>query len=259
VRRWQFGLTLLLPILLTLVASALQKYPFWGRLLLFLTPITFLLVAEAIGRMQWLFNRLTGVPWAGLPIAAALLAWVAITPASHGAEYLWKPRLVEEMKPIMSYLSEHRRHNDAVYVYYAAAPAFRYYLPFYNLDEVHVLWGTTNREHPADYFLELNKLRGRGRVWIVFSHNFNGNATDEKTLFLDYLEEIGKRSEKFNTDGAWLALYDLQQAAEQRWRNGAAAELVCAALRLRSAGTVSRRAPSTWGALPRLRRGLGVK
>jgi len=46
-RRWPGGLYLLAsPILFALVASALRKYPFHGRLLLFLVPTVHLLVAE---------------------------------------------------------------------------------------------------------------------------------------------------------------------------------------------------------------------
>lgn len=226
VRRWEFGFMLMLPILWTLVASALRKYPFADRVLLFVTPIMFLIVAEAIGRIYSLLNRFTRLPRVGLAVALAILAKVAITPAYQAT--ILKPHLREEIKPIMSYLSDHRQGNDVVYVYYGAAPAFRYYLPFYRLDKVDVVWGTKHRPH-ADrfhspyyrqdkvltvwknknaemYLRELNKLQSKGRVWIVIS-----DGADEKAFFLDHLDQIGKRLEQFEAQDAWLGLYDLKR------------------------------------------------
>jgi hypothetical protein len=37
-------------------------------------------------------------------------------------------------------------------------------------------------------------MRGRNRVWILFSHvRYNGNGVDEETLILEYLDQIGRR------------------------------------------------------------------
>ena len=220
IRRWQFGIMLLLPILLTLVASALHEYPFADRMILFLVPIILLIVAEAIGRTYSLLDRLKGLPLLGLPVALAIFSWIAIIPAYQAARYLRHPRLAEEIKPLMSYLSEHSRHNNVVYVYYGSVPAFRYYSLFYRIDKVRVLWGIPDlmrlgllaaeetRQHPEKYFPELNTLRGKGRVWIIISHDYTGN---EKDLFLDYLDKIGgRRLDQVNSYGtAWLVLYDL--------------------------------------------------
>jgi hypothetical protein len=225
-RRWEFGLMLMLPILWTLVASALRKYPFADRLLLFLMPIMFLIVAEAIGCSYSLLNRFTGLPRVGLTVALAILVKVAITPAYQAT--ILKPHLREEIKPIMSYLSDHRQVNDVVYVYYGATPAFRYYSPFYKLEKVSIVWGTKHRpgadrynspynRHPkvvtvwenknAEMYLrELNKLRGNGRVWIVIS-----DGADEEAFFLDYLDQIGRRLDQFGAQDSWLGLYDLKR------------------------------------------------
>jgi hypothetical protein len=229
-RRWEFGLVLLLPILWTLAASALRKYPFADRLLLFVTPIMFLIVAEGIGRTCSLLNRFTRLPPIGLAVALAILAKVAITPVYQAT--ILKPRLREEIKPIMSYLSDHRQKSDVVYVYYGSAPAFRYYSPFYRLETVGIVWGTKHRLHadryPSPYYRqkkvtvredqnaeiylrELDKLQGKGRVWIVFSDNFDRDGADEKALFFDHLDHMGRRLDQFSAQGAWLGLYDLKR------------------------------------------------
>jgi hypothetical protein len=231
VRRWQLGLMLLLPILLTLIVSALQKYPFSGRLLLFIVPIILLCVAEAVGRVHSLLDRLTRLPRIGLSVALAVLTWVAIIPAGRAGWHLWRPRLVEEIKPVIAYLSAHRQDNDVVYVYYGAEPVFRYYLPFYGLEKVHVVWGcaprgaplpflacpqkpdrnyrSENRQNLNVYFHQLNQLHGKGRVWILFSHVSFPRANEE-ALFLEHLDLIGRRLDQLNTKGSGLYLYDLE-------------------------------------------------
>jgi hypothetical protein len=210
VRRWQYGLMLFLPILLTLIASALHKYPFSDRLILFLIPIMLLIIAESIGRTQSVFDGLKRFSRMGFPVALGILAWVAVSPAYSAVRHLRHPRVVEEIKPIVSYLSEHAQWNDVVYVYYGSAPAFRYYLPYYHLDKVRIVWGTANRQYPESYSRELNRLRDKGRVWILFSHDFNlSEVVDEKTLFFDHLDHMGRQLDQLNAEGAWLRLYDL--------------------------------------------------
>jgi hypothetical protein len=210
VRRWQYGLMLLLPILLTLVASALHKYPIYERLILFLVPIIFMIIAESIGRTQSVLDSLKRFPRMGFPVALGILAWVAVSPAYSAARYLRHPRVTEEIKPLLSYLSHQGRPNDVLYVYGGAEPAFQCYLPFYRLDNFRVALGSpfsivkgfSNAQHALS---ELDQLRGSGRVWVLFSHFDNS----EKFLFLEHLKEIGKPLDQITAEGAWLGLFDL--------------------------------------------------
>ena len=210
-RRWQLGLMLLLPILLTLIASALHKYPFSHRLLLFLVPIVFLMVAEAVGRIYSLFVILK-LPQMGLPLALMALTLLANRPAYEAWRHIWAPRLVEEIKPMMAYLSAHRRENDAVYINYSAAPAYLYYSAFYNLANVPFVQGS-NRQNTNNYFRKLSSMRGRSRVWILFSHAWwYENGEDERTFILKYLDQIGRRLDQLSAPGSQLYLYDLSLA-----------------------------------------------
>jgi hypothetical protein len=45
-KRWQFALALIFPFILTLLASALQRYPFADRLMLSSIPILIMLIVE---------------------------------------------------------------------------------------------------------------------------------------------------------------------------------------------------------------------
>jgi hypothetical protein len=199
VRRWQYGLMLLLPILLTLTASALHKYPFSDRLILFLIPIMLLIIGESIGRMESAFDGLKRFPRMGFPVALGILAWVAVSPGYSAVRHLQHPRVYEEIKPILSYLSHQGGTNDVLYVYGGAKPAFLYYLPFYRLDNFKIAWGSFNKQHALN---ELNQLRGSGRVWVLFSRF-------DKSFFSDHFKKIGEPLDQITAEGVWLGLYDL--------------------------------------------------
>ena len=76
-------IVLISPILLTLAASGLRKYPFHGRTILFLVPSILLLVAEGIAVIRRRAGRL---------IAALLLAFLLIQPVFDACEHLVRLR-----------------------------------------------------------------------------------------------------------------------------------------------------------------------
>jgi hypothetical protein len=57
IRRWQILSVVLTPIILTLAASALRKYAFSGRLLLFMLPLVFLLLSDGIEQIRILILK----------------------------------------------------------------------------------------------------------------------------------------------------------------------------------------------------------
>src|SRR5690606_20391380 len=56
-RRWGMLVTLTAPIVLTMLASALHRFPFHGRLLLFLVPSFLLLLSEGADLVGRRFGR----------------------------------------------------------------------------------------------------------------------------------------------------------------------------------------------------------
>src|SRR5262249_23919298 len=98
-RRWEIGAMLLLSIVFTLIASGLHKYPFADRLVLFIIPIFSLFLAEAIGTIRSLFDRVGLSLMLGLPVAIGVLISVAMVPAWKAVHHVWQPRLGEEIKP----------------------------------------------------------------------------------------------------------------------------------------------------------------
>jgi hypothetical protein len=188
---------LLLPILFTLLASGLHRYPFTGRLLLFIVPALMLLIARAV---CWLWTRRQG----RLPAFALCLLLIA-APAAYTARDTVTPPHKEALRPVLRQVAQRLQPEDTIYVYHEARHAFRYYAPRYLSGDEAVIVGSSHRRDPDGYRGELDELDGKGRVWILISHVYIG----EREVFLDQLDSLGTQLDGVAAEGAWAYLYDL--------------------------------------------------
>jgi Dolichyl-phosphate-mannose-protein mannosyltransferase len=211
-RRWQFLLLLVMPFFLTLIASALKKYPFNGRLLLFLLPLLLLLLAEGVGRIVTLLKRINQ-PLAWLAYATLIIYFIH-GPITIAHKNIKSPPMGENIKPVISYISENYHRTDLIYVYYSAYPAFEFYAPFYGFNENNYIAGIMSKDIPRKYLADIDKLKGNERVWFVFTHNFVGKV-NEQNYFLQHLNKIGLKTSEYKSAGASVYLYDLEQIYSQ--------------------------------------------
>lgn len=222
------------PLLLTLLASALYKYPFAERLLLFLLPMMYLLIAEALAQLKLQLPALSHSQWIEIP-TKVLLITALISGTVLNLPLL---RTTEEIKPLLSQLQQQRTPQDTLYIYHWAEPAFRFYAKQYGLDysqcalinkpviaeytkeidyfrtvhkvplktaaETHCILGVS--ENYDGSATDVEQLRGKGRVWILFSH---ANQL-EIDLFLNALNKMGKKQAEWMQPGASLHLYELK-------------------------------------------------
>jgi hypothetical protein len=217
---------LMFPVLVTLLAAGAHKYPFNGRVLLFIVPALLLLIAQGAEQIRVLTaGRSTFV-------GACFLVLLFFHPLFFSTYGLIKPNLDslplgvdaatvpagvghtrEEMKPVMNYISEHRRQGDVLYVYDAATPAFLYYAPKYHLDKMNYVLGraASGTENWNDYENDIDQLRGNGRVWFLVSH------LHQQEKFLVYLlDHRGTRLDVFRSLGAQVHLYDLEHVSSSK-------------------------------------------
>src|SRR5262249_20134189 len=117
----------------------------------------------------------------------------------------------EEIKPVLSFLSHHRRPGDTVFVDYWAQYAYAYYAHRYGLPVGSVRPAASTRlvdrgesslGYPAalrsdpprlligpnqGYFTGglrgLDRIRSHRRVWLLFSHGRPGARLDEESLY----------------------------------------------------------------------------
>lgn len=192
---------LLSPMLFALLASALGKYPFRGRLLLFIVPSTIILISAGIEDFrQRIASRAYGI---GL-----IVVGIFLVPTVSAAYHVSKPRMGEELKPVLNYVMTRRHGGDIEYVYFGAKPSFEYYKSRYHLTDGNIE-GARARGNWNDYARDVDKLKGKPRVWIIFSHF---DAAEEE-FFLYYLGTIGKKRDAFESQGAAAYLYDLSESS----------------------------------------------
>jgi hypothetical protein len=195
--RWPVAVALLVPVTLVLAASALHKYPFGGRLLLFLVPTAGLLVA----RGAWALFEAARAKNAFA--AGAVLALLVGASAWQTLDALRKPPRHEQLGSVLNDVRSDLRPGDSVYVYYGAVPAFAFYTRDRALP-VPVALGAEHRGNPAGYRAELAALRGR--VWVIVSHTHAHEETALRTM----LDGRGRCERSVTRPGAAAWLYALE-------------------------------------------------
>ena len=212
VRRSQSALLLAVPVLSVLAASMLRVYPFSGRLILFLLPSLYIMMAAGVEAVaasalragtpaKWHIPMYSGVFSAG---ALVMCVWP-----------LWKaplPYYKSETRPMIAYLGSHRNKDDAIYVHNMAWAAYLFYGPESGLsagDAIRTSLSSAPGQKPLFVLTDLDQFRGRPRVWILFG----GGYPVEQSCALEYLDSIGTRLDRRAAVNASVYLYDLSH----RW------------------------------------------
>jgi hypothetical protein len=207
-RNWRLALILTMPFLITLIVSGFGKYPFEGRLLLFIVPMVILFITEGVERSYQVLRKYNFVMAIGLWIV--LVGLLFYQPVKAAVFWnLSNPTMEEHIKPVMVYLGQNKQDTESIYVYYGARPAFEYYAPLYGFENSDYIIGISSRAQPEKYIQDIDTLNRQGRIWFVFSHNCSWCKVNEEVYFLEHLDELGTKIDKFESLGASVYLYDL--------------------------------------------------
>lgn len=197
-------------LLVTLTASALQLYPVFERMILFLVPLGLLLLGKAV---EGLARSLQKAP---LPRTFAILllaGYLLYGPLLSSVQSFLTPKYFEHIRPSMEVLRDSWKDGDALYVSSGAVPAYRFYAPFYGLEDIPYEFGLrTDYQNPQNILSELETFRGQPRVWILLSHVYQDENFNEKDFVLNALDQVGKKKREFRVPGTsvFLYLYDLE-------------------------------------------------
>jgi len=204
---------LFFPLLLAAVASIFHKYPLVLRLFLFAMPIFIIFIAYGV---QSLFGAAKKfVPRIiYFPIVIIVLSVLFWGPVSKSYFYFLRPTRVEEIRPAIEHYIKNRKAGDILYVYYAAQPAFKYYLPNYNILSKEYTIGPFSRDNWDGYVEHIKKIKGKSRVWFLFSHVYPHPSRglivyNEEAYIREYLEKEAKRLDYLPKYGAAIYLYKM--------------------------------------------------
>jgi hypothetical protein len=218
------------PVVAALLAIGVGAYPLFSRTVLFALPYSLILIAEGVAA----FAEPLVTP-RRRAAALVLVAALAAAPVASAARRVVDPPRYEDMRPALTYLRAHQQRGDSLYLFYSSQYAFAYYAACHCTNAIANTWPAeenrlgsaeqyspalrsvpprlyigTKQDDLAAYIHELQPLRGRPRVWVLFSH-----ANDQPELRLELnlvgvLDRAGKRLSTYERRGIRLYLYDLR-------------------------------------------------
>ncbi len=186
---------------LAFIAAGLRLYPFGDRLLLYYTPQLFLLLGVAL---QWLWRRRN----ISLRVLAGILLIASIGEnAGQALTQFVYPKRVEDLPPVLKYVSDHQQNNDVIYVLKGGRAAFEYYAPRFGVDRLRSSFGRADTSGALED--DLVNLADNHRVWLVMAHGmWTRAAGDVEGLLLSIADRHGVRLSMFRAEGAAAYLYD---------------------------------------------------
>lgn len=239
-RRREFAV-LIAPVVVMLVIAAAGKFPILARSLLFVTPFMFLLIGNGVAVVV---KRLGG--WTAA-VVVTIFAVVAVGAASFGGVVRpFASVRPAEIKSSLSYIADHWRSGDVLYVHYPTQYAFGYYAecdcfkPSGNHD-LNSLWpvrrlrvvdrgdqfprafasknsrliiGTPPwRTSSDDYDADVDRISSHRRAWIIVTWTFSAEERDfmRRRLFAA-LERRGTETVSIAGDGTYLYLYSFRSS-----------------------------------------------
>jgi len=211
---------LLAPIAVTLLASGFRIYPVAGRAIIFMAPLVLLIIVAGIERIRLAVVQ-PGLAWVWAFAALCICHDSAMSAKAHIVNRqmyrnttFWDYKF-EEMKPLMGHIRQHWQQGDIVYLYSQSYVAFEYYAERYGFsrsDSVRGILGGLMNPRWDEVEADLEKLSGRNRVWVVFTHNWTMNDVSDRKLYTYFLDKRGRCLDKLEMQppiDAAVYLYDL--------------------------------------------------
>ena len=186
VRKRALAWVLLLPPLVSLAAAAVHMYPLRFRLLLFLLPLVYLLLAEGLHRLFLLAARF-GPHRARLVYVALCLGmlWPTVVDAKRT---LFSPVRLYDMRAIVQSVQKDWKSGDGILVS-GGGETFAYYAESLGLKTGMTIIDANHRIIRYRAYLEyLDRLSANQRVWVIFAH-FEEDPS--YTRYSDYLSKQG--------------------------------------------------------------------
>ena len=209
------------PILATLTATYLHKYPFRTRLILFLTPYFILIIAEGaaflLSRLNLAkFNQQQKRNYVGI-FGVIISCFLVLLPIFQTGLFLFQPETKYELRPVIAYIKEHQQPNDVLFGDGGGTSAqLAYYAEKYGYSKSQYVLGYNDflkREAISDqvwsdYRRQFSQLQNQPRVWFLFSGI--GLKDKREVIVKPRLDRIGHKIDYVGQPGAFAYLYQLK-------------------------------------------------
>lgn len=212
IRDRKIAMLVILPFVMVVIASAMQRYPLKNRFMVFLIPFALLLMAEGFRGLYWLVAKWKpNIAAIFSGILALVVVWqiapITYEKAISGAK--------EDIRHVIEYVAENRQPGDIVYIFHRTDSAFNYYASFYGLDSGNIMigvFGPNKRVTLQNFEDDVDKLVGSNRIWFIFSEIIDCvecEGDDTQAFYLNHINKFGVIIDSFDASGANAYLYDL--------------------------------------------------
>jgi hypothetical protein len=188
-RPQRFGL-LVLPTAVALAAAEVGLFPFSARLLLFLLPFYYWVIAIGLDGLLQARSRI--VRGAAL---VAVLGLLIQTGLDARTEFLRPPRW-EEPRAVLASLAERARPGDVLYVHPNATHAFAFYHRIYPLPQVAVTPAVLSDQLTSRQ--QLRDLPLANRVWVLHLDLGSADRPFEPLTRQQVLDTLAERREQLD-------------------------------------------------------------
>ena len=198
-KNWQWAAVLTIPIGLNMIASGFQKFPFHGRLILYLLPLVFVMLGKGIDA---LIEKIPNRTFANLVFLGLIFFLLKPVIPTANTYLVTRSYVRDDLKPVLSFMQDHAQADDMVYLYHSAGGTYSYYASLYNLENLPVFNGQNYSRNAKRYQNELSSLPHRKRIWFVFSFVGKANVSkdveqDEREYILNDLKQNGSLLNEF--------------------------------------------------------------
>ncbi|MCC5929838.1 MAG: glycosyltransferase family 39 protein [Cyclobacteriaceae bacterium] len=193
-------LVFIIIIPLFMLLSALKVIPFAGRVLLFTSAGSIILLVSGLYFLSDVRDRFKK------PIFILLVSLVLFQPFMISAFQFIRPNVEEEIKPTLEYVIKFAKPDDVLYVSYFSTPTFDYYLKdFPELNQYKIVYG---EDVPRRYLIsdnDLHSIDGNSRVWII-------SVNDDNHKLAEILQVYGEEINRYNYRGGRVFLFDFKNS-----------------------------------------------
>ena len=203
IRKKQFSVFFLLyfPLLIHIVLSSLELYPFAVRLLLYETPLIVIALSIGIGH----FSQLTKHTWLSTLISTSLV--LPLIPLHLQS----LPIADRGIRPAILHLIQNAKDNDVVYVYNNSKWEYDYYQFIHtSLNQYQTLYGRPDDKSHGPF--NNKSCMNNRRVWAIFSdiNLTKDDETREYQLVEQYFTDLSHSVELTFFPGSAIHLFNLK-------------------------------------------------
>ena len=184
---------IVLSIIVTMIVSSYQLYPFRNRMLLFLVPLVFLTASYFID----------GLARFRLALAVSASLMVLISMMMTSVPLAIHPHNAYDIKGVLAYIRAQREPLDAVALQFWSQPAYHFYAEQFSMAEMDLVATTTMDANADDLLKSICANPPMRRTWVVFSHWY-----EQHTPMVERLRVLAPQLDEWQGDNAGAFLFD---------------------------------------------------